>query len=195
MATPISASKASLEDRAAVSTGSEASRTKPHSARPTHQPGTISNAWAASTGGTVPTRRSVPQGLNGQGPVPRISCLDQPAQICPTAGRPPPPGLGFPGSEARTLWLCPHPQACSPPPRPPLPRTAHLSIRMASVRLSFSSQVSLSSAMIFSVSWGARPSTVRSQGVCACGGGGGGVGRQGVSGCRGAREGAAKNSG
>lgn len=41
---------------------------------------------------------------------------------------------------------------------------AHLSIRMASVRRSFSSQVSLSSAMIFSVSWGLRQSTVSCQG-------------------------------
>lgn len=41
----------------------------------------------------------------------------------------------------------------------------HLSIRMASVRRSFSSQVSLSSAMIFSVSWRARQSTVRTQAV------------------------------
>lgn len=39
---------------------------------------------------------------------------------------------------------------------------------MASVRRSFSSQVSLSSAMIFSVSWGARQSMVRPQAVCAC---------------------------
>lgn len=39
----------------------------------------------------------------------------------------------------------------------PIP-AAHLSIRMASVRRSFSSQVSLSSAMIFSVSCRARPS-------------------------------------
>lgn len=49
---------------------------------------------------------------------------------------------------------------------PPL-QAAHLSIRMASVRRSFSSQVSFSSAMIFSVSWGVRQSTVSSQDVRA----------------------------
>lgn len=39
------------------------------------------------------------------------------------------------------------------PPHPIPPQPTHLSIRIASVLRSFSSHVSFSSAMIFSVSW------------------------------------------
>lgn len=80
-----------------------------------------------------------------------------------------PQGLGFQGS-----------QACSQPP------SAHLSIRMASVRRSFSSQVSLSSAMIFSVSWGSETEHGEIPGsVCMYVG-------WGVQGYRGVRKGAAE---
>lgn len=68
----------------------------------------------------------------------------------------------------RPQGLVTSPLECYAPTLPRL-QAVHLSIRMASVRRSFSSQVSLSSAMIFSVSWGVKQSTVRSQGVCARG--------------------------
>lgn len=72
---------------------------------------------------------------------------DRSVSLCDTAA----PGAGAQGWHAR-LGAGP---AHHPPTNP------HLSMRMASVLRSFSSQVSLSSAMIFSVSCGARESSMR----------------------------------
>lgn len=166
MATPISASKASLKGKAEVSASSETFGVSPI------LPDPPTNKELSVVPGQCPlvkllTQRPILQGLSNQWPVPHVSCLGMPAQICPMAGMQPPPGV----------WVskagCSHPWTRYP--------TTHLSIRMASVRRSFSSQVSLSSAMIFSVSWGARQSTVRSQGVW-----------WGVKRCRGAKKEAAE---
>lgn len=84
----------------------------------------------------------------------------------PWAGMWPPHGAG---AQHWRAGLSAHPAQAPGLLAAPLPLglsfpAAHLSIRMASVRRSFSSQVSLSSAMIFSVSWGLRQSTVSCRG-------------------------------